>query len=381
MRLFRIPIPIPRIRRQRISEPAPGSPPGTLALPEDLPPPEIWRHTFNPGGYQVEQIQAEDLPAALSPEDGKVKWVDIQGLGDGDVIRKIGDLLGLHPLTVEDVVHLHQRPKVEEFDGYLYLVLRAVRLEAEGKVDNEQLSLVLKKGLLVTFQEHPGDGFEPVRRRLREGKGHIRRGGADYLAYALVDVAIDNYYPVLELYSDTMDALDDRVREDPTPEASAAIHAMRRELRAFRRTIWPLRDMASALGRSEHLQIGAKVRPMFRDCHDHVVQVADFIDGARERASELADLYMTMVSERTNQVMKVLTIIATIFIPLTFLCGLYGMNFDTSVSPYNLPELKWRYGYLALWALMLVTVIGMLVMFRVKGWIGGGGGGRGRDTR
>ena len=181
MKLFRIPIPIPRIRRQRLSRPTPGSPPGTLVLPADLPPPEIWRHTFDADGYQADQIQLEDLPAALTSEAGKIKWVDIQGLGDGNAIREAGDLLKLHPLTVEDMVHLNQRPKVEEFDEYLYVVLRAVRMEGEGKVDNEQLSLVLKEGLLLTIQEHTGDGFEPVRRRLREGKGHIRRGGADYL--------------------------------------------------------------------------------------------------------------------------------------------------------------------------------------------------------
>ena len=371
MRLFKIPIPIPRFRRQRISLPAPGSPPGTLALPENLPPPEIWSHTFDAAGFQVNRVQVEDLPATLKSEAGKVKWVDIQGLGDGEAIRSVGTLLDLHPLTMEDVVHLNQRPKVEEFDKYLYVVLRAVRMDGEGGVDNKQLSLVLKEGLLLTIQEHPGDGFEPVRRRLREGKGHIRRGGADYLAYALIDTAIDNYFPVLELLGDTMDALDDRVREDPTSAVSASIHTMRRELRAFRRAIWPLRDVASALGRMEHDLLEAKVRPMFRDCNDHVVQVADFLDGARERASELADLYMTMVGERTNQVMKVLTIIATIFIPLTFLCGLYGMNFDGAASPYNMPELKWRYGYPALWVLMGLIFSGQLWFFWRKGWLGG----------
>ena len=371
MKLFRIPIPIPRIRRQRLTLPEPGSPPGTLAVQADLPPPQVWRHVYDAGKYQSDEVDLAALEQALRPDQGKVTWVDIQGLGDCEAIRKVGEHLCLHPLTVEDVVHTHQRPKVEEFDDYLYVVLRAVRMEGEGKVDNEQISLVLRQGLLVTFQEHPGDGFEPVRRRLSQGKGHIRRGGADYLAYALIDAIVDNYFPVLERYGDAMEDLDDRVREDPTPETSATIHTMRRELRVFRRAVWPLRDVASALGRNEHDLIGPKVRPMFRDCHDHVVQVADFIDGARERASELADLYMTMVSERTNQVMKVLTIIATIFIPLTFLCGLYGMNFDGAASPYNMPELKWRYGYPALWLLILTIFIGQLWFFWRKGWIGG----------
>jgi magnesium transporter len=322
----------------------------------------------------VERVAAEGLAAALAPEPGKVVWIDVQGLGDGELIRQVGAALGLHPLTVEDVVHHHQRPKVEEFDDYLLLVLRMVRHQGEGRVDNEQLSLVLREGLLVTFQERPGDGFEPVRRRLREGKGQIRRSGADYLAYALVDAAIDNYFPVLELYGDTMEALDERVRQDPSPQVSAAIHGMRRELRHLRRAAWPLRDVAAALGRIEHPLLGKRVRPMFRDCYDHVVQVADFVEGTRERASELADLYLAMMGERTNQVMKVLTIISTIFIPLTFLCGLYGMNFDGAVSPFNMPELRWRYGYPALLLLMLVVFLGQILFFRRRGWIGGRSG-------
>ena len=358
-----------------------GSAPGTLTAHEDLPAAVVQRVVFDLHSHESADMPLGELTDAVRPQPGKVVWLDVQGLGDSTTIQRMGDALGLHPLTVEDIVHVNQRPKLEQFDDYLFVVLRAVRLLDDGAVENEQVSLVLKKGLLVTFQERPGDGFSPVRRRLREGKGAARKSGADYLAYALLDAAIDNYFPVVERYQDSMDQLDDEIRDSPSWEKSAAIHVMRRELRQLRRAVWPLRDVAASLGRGDLAQISSKVRPALRDCHDHVIQVADFVESARERASDLGDLYMTIVSERTNQVMKVLTIIATIFIPLTFLCGLYGMNFDTSVSPYNLPELKWRYGYLALWALMLVTVIGMLVMFRVKGWIGGGGGGRGRDTR
>ena len=288
----------------------------------------------------------------------------------------MGEALGLHQLTVEDVVHVNQRPKQEEFADYLLVILRAVRVRAgeDNTVDNEQISMVLREGLLVTFQERPGDGFDPVRRRLREGKGQIRRAGADYLAYALLDAVIDNYFPVVELYQDAMDQLDDEIRVNPSWEKSASIHLMRRELRQLRRAVWPLRDVAGALGRTDLEMISAGVKPALRDCHDHVIQVADFVESARERASDLGDLYMTIVSERTNQVMKVLTIIATIFIPLTFLCGLYGMNFDSAASPYNMPELKWRFGYPALWGVMVVSVTGMLLFFRHRGWIG-----RGRD--
>ena len=373
MRLFKV--PIPRFRHRPLLLPKPGSPPGTLAVPPDLPPPKIWHHRFNAEKHEAAQVDLEELAAALAPEPGGVLWVDIQGLGSGEVVRQAGEALGLHPLTVEDVVHLHQRPKVEEFKDYLYVVMRAVRLGGDGRVCNEQLSFVLKEGVLVTFQEHDGDGFEPVRLRLREGKGQLRQEGADYLTYALMDTAIDSYFPVLELYGDTMDALDEQVRQDPSPAASAAVHAIRRELRQLRRAIWPLRDVAGTLCRFDHQLLSAKARPMFRDCYDHVVQVADFVDGTRERASELADLYLVMMSERTNQVMKVLTIIATIFIPLTFIAGIYGMNFDL------MPELKWRWGYAAVWAAMTVITVFMLVLFRRAGWLGGTQEPPGEDTR
>jgi magnesium transporter len=318
-------------------------------------------------------VELEKIVEALQPIPGKIIWADIQGLGDADAMRRIGEALGLHPLTLEDIVHTHQRPKLEEFDSYLFAVVRAVQLREDGHIDNEQVSLVLKDGVLVTFQERPGDGFDPIRRRLRERKGPIRKSGTDYLFYAVIDAIIDNYFPVLDAYGDAMDQLDEQVRENPIPAVSTAVHAMRRELRQFRRTVWPLREITSALGRGEHDLVSDKVRPAFRDCYDHLVQAADFIEGSRERASDLAVLYLTMVSEKTNQVMKVLTIIATIFIPLTFLCGLYGMNFDPEASPYNMPELKWRYGYIAFWLATAVIMTGMLWFFRHKGWIGGSG--------
>ena len=365
-------IPVPRFRRRKARMPAPGAAPGTLAVPAELPEPVVRRMVFGPDRCETIEVAPETLGEALAPAEGAVVWVDVQGLGDGSLVRRIGELLGLHPLIVEDIVHHHQRPKVEEYPDHLYVVLRALRLLDDQRVDNEQLSLVLKPGLLVTFQERPGDGFEPVRRRLREGKGILRRESVDYLAYALIDAAIDDYFPVLELYGDTMDQLDDQVRDNPTPAVAGAIHQMRRELRQFRRAAWPLRDLAAALGRNDYDLIKEATRLALRDCHDHAVQVAEFVEGNRERASDLADLYTTQVSERTNQVMKVLTIIATIFIPLTFLSGLYGMNFDPEASPYNMPELKWRYGYLAFWAAAVVVFLGMLWFFRHKGWLGSG---------
>jgi magnesium transporter len=334
----------------------------------------LTRSTHGPGGYEIHDVEMADLERALEPEKGKVVWVDIHGLGDLDLVRRVGSKLGLHPLTLEDIVHPHQRAKVDEFDDLLFVVLRAIRPLEDGHVDDEQLSLVVKTGMVVTFQERAGDGFGPVRKRLREGKGLLRKSGADYLAYALIDAIIDNYFPVLDIYADSMDQLDDLVRDNPTPEVSRTVHLLRRELRQLRRATGPLRDLAAQLSRTELEVIGEPARLALRDCHDHALQVSEFVDGARERASDLADLYTAVVGEKTNQVMKVLTIIATIFIPLTFLCGLYGMNFDSEVSPYNMPELKWRYGYPAFWAAMIAVFVGMLWFFRSRGWIGEQGG-------
>ncbi|MBW2527245.1 MAG: magnesium/cobalt transporter CorA [Deltaproteobacteria bacterium] len=328
------------------------------------------RSVYGPDRFEMRSVELGDLEAALEPVEGRVVWLDIHGVGNVDAIRDLGSKLGLHPLTLEDIVHVHQRAKVEEFDDHLFVVLRAMRVAEEGHVDNEQFSMVLRPGLLVTIQERPGDGFDPVRRRIREGKGALRKSGADYLLYALVDAVTDNYFPVLDAYAETMDALDQRARDNPTPDVSRSIHMMRRELRQLRRATSPLRDLAGQLARSDIDLLSDPVQVALRDCHDHALQVNEFVEGARERASDLADLYMVMVGERTNRVMQLLTIVATIFIPLTFLCGLYGMNFDPEVSPYNMPELKWRYGYPAFWGAMILLFVGMLWYFRRKGWLG-----------
>lgn len=364
-------IRIPKIRRRKAVLSSPGAVPGTLQESEVTVKTRLHLYRYNDQLCHHSAIDSVDVEQALTCEDGVNRWLDVQGLGDTELLRRIGDLLGLHPLTLEDIVHTHHRPKVEEFDSHLFVILRAIRSGDHGTIENEQVSLVIKDGLVVTFQERHGDGWEPIRKRIEAGKGRVRAAGVDYLSWALIDVIIDNYFPVLEAYGTTMDQLDDAIREHPTIELSRAIHSMRRELRQFRRAVWPLRDVVAGLSRQDFDRIDALTRLSFRDCYDHVVQVSDFVDGSRERASDLADLHLVMVSERTNQVMKVLTIVATIFIPLTFLCGLYGMNFDPETSPYNMPELKWRYGYpVFLIALILIFLV-MVGYFRRKGWIGG----------
>jgi magnesium transporter len=364
---------IPRIQPAKGRRPAVGAIPGTLAHRTELPPPIISRVRYNRHEIEIDTFPSTEIDKALEAAPEHVVWLDVSGLGDASVIQRIGDALQLHPLTIEDIAHTHQRPKLEELDECLFVALRAIRVDDSGNVDNEQISILLFDRLLVTFQERPGDGFDPVRKRLREGQGQIRRQGPNYLFYALLDVTIDDYFPVIDLYDEAMESLDEQIRLNPTAELSRAVHHLRRELRQLRRAIWPLRDVAGALGRTEIERLDKSLQPAFRDCYDHVIQVADFVESSRERAADLGDLYQTMVGERTNQVMKTLTIVATIFIPLTFLCGLYGMNFDPRVSPYNMPELEWRYGYLALWGVMLTMVTGMLWFFRRKGWLGGPG--------
>lgn len=362
--------PIPKIKRRKRKLPLPGAEPGVLIPPTELPKPIVYRIDYNSTRFDSTKLEIDSLTAATFPQPDVITWLDVQGLGDIEFLKRIGDQLELHPLTLEDIVHIHQRPKVEEYDDYLFVVLRAVRLLDENRIDNEQLSFVLKDRILATFQERPGDGFNPVRKRLQDGKSMLRKNSADYLLYALLDATIDNYFPALEAYADTMDLLDERLRENPHPNLSRAVHAMRRELRQFRRAAWPLRDLTGALGRSDFTLVTDQTKLALRDCHDHAVQVADFVESGRERASDLADLYLAMVSEKTNQTMRTLTIIATIFIPLTFLCGLYGMNFDPDASPFNMPELKWKYGYPAFWITMILIFLLMLWFFHRKGWIG-----------
>jgi magnesium transporter len=360
---------IPKFKLRKRKHTAPGAAPGTLLPSIDLPKPKIERIIYDENTFERHPVGETLQEEIFRPIDGKTVWVDIQGLGDTPLIQEIGNILDLHPLIIEDIVHVHQRPKHEEYNTYIYTVLRALQVHEESAIDNEQISFVLKEGLLITFQERPGDVFEPVRKRIAEGKGVIRSGGADYLFYALVDAVVDNYFPVLETYEETMDHLEDEVRLNPTPELSRNLHEIRRQLRRLRRCVWPLREMLNALIRGEIALVNDTVRVFFRDCYDHVFQVADLLESNKERASDLGDLYMFFVSEKTNQVMNWLTIVATIFIPLTFLCGVYGMNFDPEASPYNMPELEWQYGYPVFWGVLIAIFLGMLWFFKRKGWL------------
>jgi magnesium transporter len=302
-----------------------------------------------------------------------VTWVDVQGLGDVETVRALGDRFDLHGLALEDVINVHQRPKVELYENHVFIVTRMVGGPATdgGGADTEQVAMFLGADFLLTFQERSGDCFEPVRERLRHAGGRIRAARADYLAYTLIDAVIDGYFPVLEGYGERVERLEDAVTARPDAALVAQIHALKRDLLTLRRAIWPQREMVNALIRDESSLVAEPTRLYLRDCYDHAIQLMDMIETYREIASGLVDLHLSSFSARLNEVMKVLTIIATIFIPLSFITGLYGMNFDPSASRWNMPELGWRYGYPFALGLMGVVAIGLLVYFRRKGWIGG----------
>lgn len=296
-----------------------------------------------------------------------VLWVNVDGLGDVSTIERLGELFQLHRLALEDVVNTHQRAKVDVFDNCLFVVARMV--DTHGQAVIEQLSMFIGRDFVITFQELAGDGWEPVRKRIREKIGRIRGAGPDYLAYALLDAAIDDYFPVLERVGERLDETEDTVVVSPNRRVLDDLHAIKGELLMLRRSIWPHREMLASLTRESTPFIADATRIYLRDCYDHVIQITDLLETYRELAADLRDLYMSAVSNRINETMRVLTIIATIFIPCTFIASIYGMNFDSASSPWNMPELRWRWGYPLALALMFATVVAMWIYFRRQGWL------------
>ncbi|HEV3024547.1 MAG TPA: magnesium/cobalt transporter CorA [Pirellulales bacterium] len=339
---------------------APGAPPGLVVVDPSAPPPVV--HLIAYGPEEFEERPIRDL-TAIGEFAGRsrVCWVNVAGLGDAQVIGELGRLFGLHPLALEDVVNLHQRAKVEAYDEHLFVVARMAR--DDGVCDTEQVSLFVGHGFVLTFLEDPGDVFEPVRSRLRGGAGRIRESAPGYLAYALLDAVIDSYFPLIEVHGERLDALEDLVIVRPEQRLIASIHDAKRDLRALRRAIWPLREAMNMLAREASPWFDDETRVHLRDCHDHVVQIIDLVETYRELGSDLTDLYLSSLSHRMNEVMRVLTVIATIFMPISFIAGVYGMNFKV------MPELEWPYGYAYALGLIAAATAGMLYFFHRKGWL------------
>ena len=354
--------------RRKHRRPEPGAAPGTLVVDPEAPPTEIQVIAYGPQGLLEREISnLDELPELLT--QWPVCWVNVDGLGDAQVIQRIGKMFSLHPLALEDVVHVPQRSKVELYDNITFVVTHM--LELGQQVRTEQLSLFFGKNFVLTFQERPGgDCLGPVRERLRKNDSRLRNSRADYLMYALLDAVIDNYFPVLERYGDILEDLEDQIVLQPQATKISDIHAIKRELLLVRRAIWPLREAINSLLRDDIPNLAPETRIYLRDCYDHAVRIMDFVETYRELCSDLMDLYLSSLSNRMNEIMKVLTMISTLFIPLSFIASLYGMNFHGGrEAPWNMPELDWAWGYPLVLAIMAAITIGQIFFFKRKGWI------------
>ncbi|CAN5450164.1 magnesium/cobalt transporter CorA [soil metagenome] len=291
-----------------------------------------------------------------------VKWINVDGIHDAALVEKIGKHFNIHPLTLEDIVNTNQRPKFEDYDNYVVSIMKMIYYDTE--LHSEQLSVVLMQGMVISFQEADGgDAFDLIRTRIRNGKGKIRKMGADYLAYALIDAVVDCYFSILEKIGDKIELLEDELMLDPTKETMLQLHHMKREMIFVRKAVWPMRELINNLERSETELINPSTDIYLRDVHDHTIRVIDTVETYRDLLSGMMDIYLSSVSNKMNEVMKVLTIITTIFVPVTFIAGVYGMNFEF------MPELHSHWGYMGTWGIMLSIIISLIFYFRKKKWL------------
>jgi magnesium transporter len=307
------------------------------------------------------QTVDECLPFRDSPT---VTWINVDGVHEVKILERLGECFGLHPLVVEDIVNTDQRPKVEDYGDYLYIVLKMLHYDTTGKeIITEQTSVILGQRYVISFQEREVDIFGPIRERITSNKGRIRKMGADYLVYALIDSIVDNYFIVLERLGEETEFVEEELVTNPTPETLQTIHELKREMVFLRKSVWPLREVIGTLERGESSLTRESTSVYLRDVYDHTIQVIDAVETLRDIISGMLDIYLSSISNRMNEVMKVLTIIATIFIPLTLIVGIYGMNFR------YMPELDWRWGYLTVWLVMLGVGSSMVVYFRRRRWL------------
>jgi magnesium transporter len=298
-----------------------------------------------------------------SVEGSKVNWINVDGLGDVATLRKLGEYFRIHPLALEDVFNTGQRPHIDEYEDQLFMVLQMVYQEEQGELVFEQMSVFLGEKYVITIQEDPGDMFDPIRKRLREGRGNARFMRSDYLAYTLIDTAVDQYFPLSEALGDSVECMEEELLQNPTREKLRQIHELRQALAQLRRAVWPTREVITHLLRDDSGLVAEKTKPFLRDCLDHVLAIVDLLESYRDITTSFMDLYVSSLSMRTNEIMRVLTIISSIFIPLTFIAGLYGMNF------VHMPELHWRLGYPFALVLMLLVAVGMIAYFKRKNWL------------
>ncbi|MGV8058720.1 MAG: magnesium/cobalt transporter CorA [Smithellaceae bacterium] len=323
--------------------------------------PKISLINYNEASFSEREINsAAGLKAEMDRQG--IMWIDIVGLQDTSLLEDIGNVFGLHPLVLEDILNTDQRPKMEDYCDYLYIVLRNFNGQTNGELISEQISMILGKNFVISFREKPDNLFEPIRQRLVSNKGRIRKSGADYLAHAIIDNIVDNYFIVLEKLEEKIEFLENDLVRRTTPVTLQAIHDLKRELILLRKSLWPLREAISSLERSDSQLISESTRIYFKDIFDHVIAIIDSLETFRDMLSGMLDIYLSSVSNKLNEVMKVLTVIATIFMPLTFLAGVYGMNFKF------MPELEWRWGYFGVLGIMLLVALSMIYYFKKKKW-------------
>ncbi len=343
-----------------------GSSPGTLVFmgEQKVDHPHISVMNYDSGHLDERAMDGVKETLALCDLPG-VTWINVEGIHDINLLTDIGSHFGIHPLTLEDIANTSHRPKAEEFDNYLFIVLKMLRFDEEQhRILSEQISLVLGSHFLISFQEASGDVFDPVRDRLRKGKGRIQNSGCDYLAYALIDAVVDHYYVIMEKLDERIEHIEEALLSTaPDKKLLGAMHQFRGEALQLRRQVWPLREVVSLLRKGEFDRIEPTTQIFLSDVYDHLIQILDTIEVYRETLNGLLELYHSALSNRMNEVMKVLTIIATIFIPITFVTGIYGMNFDF------MPELQWRWGYLSVWGVICAIAIAMIVYFKRKHWL------------
>lgn len=314
-------------------------------------------HFVAPRPVSVEAVQTCRLSTPVS-------WVNLTGLHDVALLDQLGSTFGIHPLALEDILNTQHRPKLEVFDDFILIILKMLHFnEKTGTVDAEQVSLVIGRHFVLSFQEREGDVFDSVRERLQRSSGRIRQRGPDYLAYALTDCIVDSYYEILEKVGDCLADVEEQLLAQPDQSSLGQVHHFKRELMLLRKSVWPLREVVSELGKGDLELVHEDTRVFLRDLYDHTIQVMDIVELFRDTVSSLQDLYLSSVSNRMNEVMKVLTIMASIFIPVTFIAGIYGMNFE------YMPELQWRWAYFAVWGVILGCIIGMLLFFKQKRWL------------
>ncbi|MBS1763714.1 MAG: magnesium/cobalt transporter CorA [Bacteroidetes bacterium] len=363
------------VKLSRKKSTQPGSFPGSFSIPNDALPPVAHAFVYDAETcIEKQECTIEDIENIYASLNGKIFWLHISGFGNRDFFEKIATIFHFHKLEMEDVFNVYQRPKLDEYEGHLYFTSRMLCMN-NGELLNDQLSLMLGSNFVITIQEKRQDFLEPVRVRLRNSKGAMRTLKCDYLAYALMDAVVDFYYPALEEIGNKLDILEEELLSNPSNDSINRILQIKRELIVFKRAIWPERDKINDVIRSSFNEIHEDTKVYFRDSYDHCIQILDIVESYKEVTSSLMDVYLSGVSNRLNQVMKVLTIISTIFIPLTFIVGLYGMNFQNTDAqtgeklPLNMPELYSPYGYIGVIVVMILIVIIQLYIFYRKGWI------------